>query len=223
MSRILRKIKRVALSPLTIEFSNEWILRPFKNKKQRKALHRNNDPIRYACFLLAIEQLEKENIAGELAECGVYMGRLSKFIHGLLPNRKLYLFDTFSGFDPRDSDTKNDSRFHDTHEEKVIQRIGDSNNIIIKKGYFPETATPDVANEKFAFIVIDFDKYDPTLAALEFFYPLLNPGGFIFIHDYSSPESNWACSRAVNEFLKDKPESPILLPDAFGSAVFRKV
>lgn len=71
--------------------------------------------------------------------------------------------------------------------------------------------------------MIDFDKYDPTMAALSFFYDRVNPGGYVFVHDYNSPESGWACSKALNLFLKDKPEKPIGLPDAGGSAVFRKL
>ena len=71
--------------------------------------------------------------------------------------------------------------------------------------------------------MLDFDKYDPTMAALEFFYPRMNNGGYIFIHDYNSPESQWACSRAVNEFLSGKPEKPIGISDAAGTALFRKV
>jgi len=180
------------------------------------------DPIRYGTLLLAFEQISKDGITGSLAECGVYKGSLSKFIHKMLPDRRLFLFDTFEGFDRRDSESHDDERFRDTSEQSVLRHIGNTDNVIIRKGYFPETAV-GLERERFAFVMIDFDKYEPTLAALKIFYPLINRGGFVFVHDYSSPESDWACSRALNEFLSDKLEKPVLIPDAWGTAVFRKV
>lgn len=201
---------------------SEWILQPYLNQKQREIIVKSGDPVRYGNLLLSIEQLKKENISGSIAECGVYQGKLSKFLSENLPERKLFLFDTFEGFDERDSDSQNDKRFTDTSVTKVLNFIGNKDNIIVKKGYFPESAT-GLEEEKFAMVIIDFDKYGPTVAALNIFYPLLSTGGFIFVHDYSSPESNWACSRALDEFLIDKPERAILLPDAWGTALFRKV
>lgn len=179
------------------------------------------DPVRYGTFMLAIEQLDKGGIAGEIAECGVWRGHLSKFLREQMPQRKLYLFDTFEGFDTRDSLTTGDLRFRDTSVEGVLDYIGDSRNVVVRKGFFPETAV-GLEHERFALVVLDFDKYEPTLAGLEFFYEKMNSGGFIFVHDYSNPESDWACSRALNEFLADKPKKPMLIPDAWGSAFFRK-
>jgi len=202
--------------------ASHWFLIPYFTQQQRKMLVRTGDPVRYGTLLLSFEQLSKDGIGGSLAECGVYKGSLSKFIHGMLPDRKLFLFDTFQGFDQRDEGTQDDERFKDTSEQTVLRYIGDTKNIIIRKGYFPDSAT-GLDNERFAFVMIDFDKYEPTLSALKVFYPLVNTGGFIFVHDYSSPESNWACSRALNEFLADKPEKLILIPDAWGTAFLRKV
>jgi len=204
------------------QIASEWFMTPYLKKQQRRLLVGSSDPVRYGTLLLAFEQITKDKIPGSLAECGVYKGQLSKFIHAMLPDRKLYLFDTFEGFDQRHKESQNDNRFKDTSVESVKKLVGNSENVIIKKGFFPESAT-GIENESFAFIMLDFDKYEPTLAALKLLYSKLNPGGFLFIHDYSSPESDWACSRALNEFLVDKPEKPILIPDAWGSALFRKI
>ena len=43
------------------------------------------------------------------------------------------------------------------------------------------------------------------------------------VHDYNSRESDRACHRAVNEFLQDKKEFAIEIPDVWGSAMFRKI
>lgn len=204
------------------QIASDWLMKPYLTQEQRQMLVGTGDPIRYGTLLLSFGQISKDGIAGSLAECGVYKGTLSKFIHKMLPERKLFLFDTFDGFDRRDSESHNDERFRDTSEQSVLRYMGNADNVIVRKGYFPETAV-GLEKERFAFIMIDFDKYSPTLAALKVFYPLVNPGGFIFIHDYSSPESDWACSRALDEFLSDKPEKPILIPDAWGTALLRKL
>ena len=39
---------------------------------------------------------------GECAEAGVFEGDFAKWINQYFPDRKLYLFDTFEGFDMRD-------------------------------------------------------------------------------------------------------------------------
>jgi O-methyltransferase len=47
-------------------------------------------------------------------------------------------------------------------------------------------------------------------------------GGYFFLHDFNSPESNAGISRAAFEFLADKPELLIEIPDFHGSAMFRR-
>jgi hypothetical protein len=56
--------------------------------------------------------------------------------------------------------------------------LGTLHNAIILKGYFPETAR-GLENERFAFVMLDVDNYEASLAGLEFFYPRLNHGGYM--------------------------------------------
>lgn len=217
----LKEIKRKLHNNVNRYFASQWIMRPYFKKNQLNLILSGGDPIRWGTIFLSIEKLKKDQIVGNIAECGVYKGYLSKFIHQTLPDRFFFLFDTFQGFSDRDSDTKGDNRFKDTSIESVKKYIGFSDKIIFRKGYFPETSI-GLENERFAFVMIDFDKYEPTFAALDFFYTRVNKGGFIFIHDYNNPESNWACSKATDKFLSDKPEKPIPIPDAWGSVLFRK-
>ena len=53
---------------------------------------------------LASKEIYKNNVSGDIAECGVYRGWFANHMSRLMPDRKLYLFDTFSGFDKRDID-----------------------------------------------------------------------------------------------------------------------
>jgi O-methyltransferase len=182
----------------------------------------SGDPVRYGTIYLALRQVFENRVTGETAECGVYKGTTSKFLHEIFPDRKLCLFHIFRGSDTRDSGGGMDDRLDDTSEEIVLANIVDTSNAVVRKRYFPETAE-GLEGERFCLVMIDFDKYEPTLAALRFFYPRVTSGGFIFVHDYNSPESGWACSRALNSFLSDKPEKPVTIPDAWGTALFRKI
>ena len=186
-----------------------------------KLITSSDDPIRYGTLALAINRVRKSNIEGSFAEVGVWRGDTSRFIHFLAPDRVMYLFDTFEGFPHQDLD-REDDRFKDTSVEIVKATMGDLNNIVIRKGYFPETAK-GLENEAFAFVLIDLDLYRPTLIALQFFYPRMKTGGYLFLHDYNSPESDYAVSRATDEFMRDTPEKLIEIPDQWGTVIIRKI
>jgi O-methyltransferase len=186
------------------------------------------DSIRYESIALAIETIRREAIPGAFAELGVWRGELSQFLHKCAPERTLFLFDTFSGFPPEslealDGDNNGDlSRFRDTSAAHVRKAVGESPNIVFRPGIFPHSAV-GLERERFCFVMLDLDIYKPTVSALEFFYPRVPAGGYIFIHDFNSPESRHAMQRAVVPFLRDKPEKIVELPDEWGSVVMRKV
>jgi O-methyltransferase len=77
-----------------------------------------------------------------------------------------------------------DSRwdFSNTTEKFVLSRLSFPEKCIVKKGYFPETAQG--LEESFAFVSLDADLYQPMLEGLKYFYPRLEKGGYIFIHDF---------------------------------------
>jgi O-methyltransferase len=189
---------------------------------QRAALA-TGDYARYASLALAIRRIEEEQIPGAFAEIGVYRGATSRFLLGCAPGRTLYLFDTFEGFplEDREPENREDPRFRDTSSEAVRRALGAGDNVVIRKGRFPGTAV-GLEAERFAFVLLDLDVFDPTLAGLEFFYPRLAPGAYLFVHDYNSPESNQACRRAVTKFMAGKTERLVELPDVWGSVVIRK-
>jgi O-methyltransferase len=180
------------------------------------------DDVRYATLALAIQRLETDHIEGAFAELGVYKGFTSRFMHRQSPHRRLYLFDTFEGFPSASLEVSEDNRFKDTSQEQVAKAIGDHHNVIFRPGFFPQTAV-GLEDERFALVMLDFDLYKPALDAFKFFYPLLVRGAYFFLHDFNSPESNHAISRAAHEFLIDKPEQLVEIPDVCGSAFFRKI
>jgi O-methyltransferase len=175
------------------------------------------DYVRHATLGLAVQRILRDSVPGDLAEAGVWRGDCARFIHIFAPDRILYLFDTFEGF-PGDEDT----RFKDTGVDVVRQVVGPSENIIMKKGIFPHT-TAGLEQNKFALVSLDLDTYEGIFEGWKFFYPRMSRGGYIFVHDFNATEYNYGPFRATTEFLSDKPEKIIELPDQWGSALLRKV
>jgi O-methyltransferase len=212
---------------------SEQALRPVLRHRQMKypsfpaeahrAISGRTDYFRYATLGLSVQRVEDEQVPGAFAEVGVYRGVTSAFVHSLAPGRLLYLFDTFAGFDAeRDPAARGDARFRDTSVDAVRRRVGASDRVVIRPGYVPDTFA-GLEEEAFAWVLLDLDLHAPTVASLEFFYPRLTTGAYLIVHDYNSPECDWACKRALDQFLSDKPEHLIDIGDVWGSALVRKL
>jgi O-methyltransferase len=61
-----------------------------------------SDYFRLSSLELIAYEIYANNIEGNVAELGVFRGDFAKFINISFPDRKLYLFDTFEGFDEKD-------------------------------------------------------------------------------------------------------------------------
>jgi len=196
---------------------------------QRKILQVDPwDTVRRDMIVLLLRDLTARKVEGDLAELGVYRGESARVIHHYAPERKFYLFDTFSGFDERDIERESAvtgrqqdrTAFSQTGLERALRTIAPLNsNVEAFAGYFPESAPPALRERKFAFVHLDVDLYEPMAAGLGFFYERVAPGGFILAHDFNS----WPGARkAVEDFFRARPERPIPMPDKSGSALVVK-
>lgn len=183
------------------------------------------DQARFHSWFLQVRRIEVEKIPGAFAELGVYKGESAEILHTMAPDRRIHLFDTFSGFDAGDLRLETGDaagytpeHFADTAVDAVKVRLGNSSNVFLHIGHFPSTAAG--FNEPLALVNLDADLYLPTKSALEIFYPLLSPGGVIFIHDH---HPKWpGILQAVREFCLSIPETPVFLPDNYGTVVIVK-
>lgn len=156
-------------------------------------------------------------IDGSIAELGCYQGDISWQLNVLFPDRTLYLFDTMHGYDDRDiaaekkyicSDATYTS-FREVNEELLLSRMANPEHVILKKGWFPETAY-DMEDEKFAFVYMDADLYQPTFTGMEFFFPRMQQGGIIMLCNYENP-SYPGISKAIFDF-EEKYGAFLILP-----------
>lgn len=127
------------------------------------------------------------------AEAGVFQGEFAKWINQYFPNRVLHLFDTFQGFRPDEMEADKERDFStaqahtyyaDTSVELVMKKMPYPERCRIHKGYFPESAAG--LEEKFCFVNLDLDLYDPTYEGLWFFQDKMTDSGVILVHDYYS-------------------------------------
>jgi O-methyltransferase len=184
------------------------------------------DHIRLSTLELVSEEINKKNLAGEVAELGVYKGKFARYINQYFPNRKLFLFDTFKGFHKKDIEKEKQNSFSDgsqdfsnTSIDIVRKNMPYPNQCIFKQGFFPDTAI-DIT-EQFVFVSIDTDLYDPIYNGLVFFYPRLVKGGYIFVHDFNNDAYKGA-RQAVERFCNETGIGYLPLPDSCGTAIICK-
>ncbi|MCI8274512.1 MAG: hypothetical protein HFI66_02675 [Lachnospiraceae bacterium] len=143
---------------------------------------------------------------GSVAEVGVYQGDFAKQINRVFPESKLYLYDTFEGFNRQDIEKEQNKSHIETYKhyanttvDLVLNKLPYPEKAIIRKGFFPDTA--DGQDDQYVFVNLDADLYGPTLAGLEFFWPRMVRGGAIFVHDYFAPEFT-GVKKAITEFMR---------------------
>ena len=195
------------------------------DEKNEFVFPNNFSDIRDRQLLFTASEIYKNDVNGCVAEAGVYRGVFSGKINRVFPDRKIYLFDTFEGFsDDTDSfldkdkdEEKQWGKFKgamaDTSIQQVLERMKYRDNVEVRKGFVP--ATFEGVEEKFAFVNLDMDIYKPTKAALDWFWPRLSPGGYIFVHDYDRFDG---ITKAVEEFCAEKKVSYFRLGDMISVA-----
>lgn len=184
--------------------------------------------LRLASLRLIAQEVNEEELDGEVAELGVYKGNFASEINNLFPNKKLYLFDTFEGFNNVDIRVEKNQGFlkkakvgdfSDTSIEIVKEKLPYKDQVKFIKGYFPESVQEDLP--EFCFVSLDTDLYKPTYEGLKVFYPKLVKGGRIIIHDYNSSQFP-GVKKAVKEFCKQYNIFVVPICDMHGSAVLVK-
>lgn len=210
---------------VAIDEVKPWSFHYFLNDKVYE-----EDFVRVRDFYLAVDEIKRKNIQGAVAELGVYKGEFAKYINASFPDRKMYLFDTFEGFEEHEADKeKNKGNCNDafieavnnTSESLVLSKMKYKENVVIKKGVFPESVKG--LEEQFAFVSLDVDFEDSTVAGLEYFYPRLSKGGYIFVHDYNYGYFD-CVKKAVDRYEKQYNLSLCKFPicDADGTLIITK-
>ncbi|MFI5186720.1 MAG: TylF/MycF/NovP-related O-methyltransferase [Chitinophagales bacterium] len=203
-----------------------YLVKSLSFKGRPLTLPLNYDYVRYATLELCYEEIISAGITGNVAELGVYRGSFASRLNQLFSQKKLYLFDTFKGFNDEDvaierkkKYSSGDQDFSNTSIELVKSKMPHPENCIFKPGHFPQTA--EDVDDNFCFVSIDADLFEPIYQGLKFFYPKLNKGGYIFIHDFNN--AAYTGSRnAVSLFCKENDIRFVPIPDSGGTVIITK-
>ena len=164
--------------------------------------------------LLAQYEIFKQvlDVKGSIIECGVYHGfglmawaQLSAVLEPVNLTRRIYGFDTFGGFPPvhekdRSELTKIDEGAFcsDSYDELMeLSKIYDSNRFLghvpkikLIKGDAVKTIAEFVRNNRHllvSLLFLDFDLYEPTKTAIEYFFPRMPKGAIITFDELDNP------------------------------------
>lgn len=184
-------------------------------------------PERIVSLIEAVKYVEKNNIQGDIVECGVWRGGSMMAVCDTLlklkiTNRKLFLFDTFEGMSTPDSildvDSKDNSAANylsrnkkneddyiwayspiDSVKKNIYKTGYPEQNISFIQGKVEDTLPCKNINE-ISILRLDTDWYESTKHEMIHLFPLLSKGGIIIIDDYGHWEG---AKKAIDEYIAD--------------------
>lgn len=161
-----------------------------------------------------------DHLPGDTAECGAYYGASSWLIceHFRGADKTHHVFDSFEGLSAPSASDGGFWRQGDMKvgEDIVRERLA-KYDVTIYKGWIPERFA-EIINNRFCFVHVDVDLYQPSLDSLHFFYPRLICGGIILCDDYGFATCPGA-KEAFDKYMADKPEEIIHAPTGQGFIV----
>lgn len=201
----LNSVSRIQLLFLGAHKDRELIRLMKQSRRKRKSLMSA-----YEMWIVHSYARAQSRLPGAMAEVGVYQGVSARLICECKGDKSLHLFDTFEGLPQRTHADRNVHRTgqYATSVESVREFLDGHPNVHFHKGFFPDS-TAGLEEKPYCFVHLDVDLFESTLAALEYFYPKMVPGGVILSHDYSILVG---VKKAFDEFLADKPEGLVDLP-----------
>ncbi len=209
-------------------------------EKSIKATSQQNDDnlskrLRHYILFQLLRSTLQNHTNGHVVECGCFKGQSTYGLATILKENnfknKFFVFDSFEGLSNIDLEDQNEIKKISEEEVKNLKKQFSAGLDLVKKnlkefkfieyykGWIP-TKFHEIEKEKFIFVHIDVDLYQPIKNSLEFFYPRLVDGGIICLDDYGISQFPGA-KKATDDFIeKENPSFFMYLP--FGGALIKK-
>jgi len=176
-----------------------------------------------------VEDVIKQNVAGDLIETGTWRGGACIFMKLILKkyginDRTVFVADSFEGLPkpdienfPQDAGdkhyTRNDLKISLDEVKNNFKMYGMlDGQVKFLKGWFKDTLKQPPF-EKISILRLDGDMYGSTMDVLENLYDRLSIGGYLIVDDYSLK----ACKEAVHDFRRENKIKETINPiDSFG-------
>ena len=159
-------------------------------------------------------------IPGAIVELGALDGTTSRMLRRLLDefdksnNRPLHIYDSFKGLPSRRTEDGNQTRPEDgkggmaTTKARFVDGFTKSSLRLpdgIHEGFFGDIPAGDYPSP-IAFAFFDGDLYSSIYDSFRQVYHKMSPGGIIMVHDYTVDGLFPGAKRAIEDFLRGKPE-----------------
>lgn len=179
---------------------------------------------RYYNIYKTVEYIASSGIAGDFAECGVFLGGsiigaaifAKKFG---LTDRRFFAFDTFEGFPAETIETDFDGTtmdlshlpvFNNNFREVVEKNIANSGlapeSIVLIQGTV-ESTLPNWQGSSLCYLRLDTDYYTSTMIELDSLYPRLELGGALIVDDYGHFTG---VRKATDDYFRTHLRKPLL-------------
>lgn len=205
-----------------------WLI-PDANEQERRIIaaaspYTSSTPAAQWAFIQAIKHVEREGVAGDIAECGVWKGG-NLIIAAMMREhlgfaRDIWGYDTFAGMtEPGEFDVKPGFAVNAREKfarlarggvvdwcyvpiedvEAAIRANCGAAKLRLVKGRVEDTLR-DPANvpERISVLRLDTDFYESTRLELELLYPRLPSGGVVIVDDYGVWQGS---KKAVDEYF----------------------
>jgi O-methyltransferase len=166
-----------------------------------------------------------KNLPGDFVECGVNTGAYARavidYINFNSTGKTFFLLDTFEGMPDHlvNQDEKNVGvqLYLKDHYKNVYDQVKATFkdfNVKIIKGVVPDTLA-ECNTDKICYLSIDMNSAEPEIAAAEYFWNKVVPGGVVLLDDYGFP-MHINQKKAFDDFAKRKGVEILCLPTGQG-------
>jgi hypothetical protein len=231
------RLVSLVLRPFGLELRRSGMRHPEVTADERALMNKYRSytmtpEIRQWTLLKAIEYADRNDLVGDVVECGVWRGgnvMMSKeYRNGSSISRRFWLYDTFAGMtEPTEHDiTPGGNRAMQTflarrkadHTDWAYASLEEvrsnfemfgllDDSVVFRKGMVEDTLPTEPLPDQIAVLRLDTDWYESTLVELQVLYPRLVQGGVLIVDDFG----DWlGAKKAVDEYFDGRP--PLLMP-----------
>jgi O-methyltransferase len=160
---------------------------------------------------------EISKLKGDIIECGVWRGGFSIFLAKTFPKKKIWVADSFQGFQPIEHASY--TYLHERHLPNYVVAASledvqanfkqfniNEDRVTYLKGFVKDTL-PNCGISSICVLRIDVDAYSATLEVLHELYDKVVKGGYIIFDDACLYET----LDAIKVFFKEKNIDPYLI------------
>jgi O-methyltransferase len=176
--------------------------------------------LRWRVFVACWAASHANSLPGDFVECGVNRGGMSRavmdYIHFDKSDKKFYLLDTYCGIPDRMKASSADVDFSYSECYQDVQRtFSVFPNVRIIQGVVPDTLSR-IDSLQFAYVSLDMNCVEPEIAAAEYLWDKISPGGMVLLDDYCYSAHYRQQNIAFGEFARSKNVEILGLPTGQG-------